>query len=270
MKKSILTVFILAFAFQIQAQDLISGGSNSWIFHTPDGGTAPYRLHIAPKVNDLWDWSKEFEITSLGTVKISNKLAIGKGDAEPEGTFEAKSSNNMRVIINKNNNSGISIIPNNSDSWFHVTHGLSNNLHFSHGVQPGDYKIMTIKSEPNGGKIGIGTVSPDEKLTVNGKIHAKEVRVDLNIAPDYVFQKYYTGKSTLKEDYTMPTLEQVASFTKVNHHLPNVPSAKQIQKEGLHLKEMTTILLQKVEELTLYTIEQEKRIKALEAQLSKK
>ncbi len=118
-----------------------------------------------------------------------------------------------------------------------------------------------------GGNVGIGTITPDEKLTVKGKIHAEEVRVDLNVPPDFVFQKYYTGKSSLKRDYKMLTLEEVEVFTKKNHHLPEIPSAKEIKKEGLNLKQMTTLLLQKVEELTLYTIEQEKRIKKLEQKL---
>jgi hypothetical protein len=117
------------------------------------------------------------------------------------------------------------------------------------------------------GNFGIGSSNPDEKLTVKGKIHAEEVRVDLNVPADYVFQKYYTGASLLKETYKMPTLEEVAAFTKKNHHLPEVPSAAQIQKEGLHLKQMTNLLLQKIEELTIYTIEQEKRINALESKL---
>lgn len=121
----------------------------------------------------------------------------------------------------------------------------------------------------NGGKVGIGTENPTEKLTVNGKILAEEVRIEADVAPDYVFQKYYTGTSTLKKEYVMPTLEEVEAFTKKYHHLPEVPSAKEIQKEGLHLKQITTLLLQKVEELTLYTIEQEKRIKQLEQQLAK-
>lgn len=117
------------------------------------------------------------------------------------------------------------------------------------------------------GNVGIGTVNPDSKLTVKGDIHCEEVLVDLEVPADYVFQKYYTGSSSLKEDYTMPTLEEIETFTKENHHLPNVPSAKKIQEGGLQLKEMTNLLLQKIEELTLYTIEQEKRIKALEAQV---
>lgn len=119
---------------------------------------------------------------------------------------------------------------------------------------------MTIKED----KVGIGSLNPDEALTVAGTVHAEEVRVDLAIPPDYVFEKYYNGLSTLKEDYKMLSLEEVEAFTRKNNHLPDVPSAKQIQEEGLHLKEMTSLLLQKIEELTIYTIEQEKRIQTLE------
>ncbi|MEW7279424.1 hypothetical protein ABW636_12590 [Aquimarina sp. 2201CG1-2-11] len=106
-------------------------------------------------------------------------------------------------------------------------------------------------------------------ITAKGRVHCEEVLVDLKIPADYVFEKYYEGTSKLKSSYTMPTLEEVEAFTKKNHHLPAMPSAAQIREEGLQLKEMTNLLLQKVEELTLYTIEQEKRIKSLEAQLGK-
>ena len=140
-------------------------------------------------------------------------------------------------------------------------------LGISNSVTSNPTRILSVNRT---GNVGIGTSIPDEKLTVNGSIHAKEVRVDLDIPADYVFEKYYTGVSTLKKDYVMPTLEEIASFTKENNHLPGVPSAKKIQEEGLHLKEMTNLLLQKIEELTLYTIEQEKRIKTLENNLKKK
>ncbi len=126
------------------------------------------------------------------------------------------------------------------------------------------------------GNVGIGTTNPDQKLIVKGIIHAQEVQVDLAgaIAPDYVFEKYYEGVSQLQADYTMPTLEEVAQFTKEYKHLPNIPSAQELEKNGMHLKEMTHLLLQKIEELTLYTIEQNKinkeqaqEIKELQSQL---
>lgn len=118
------------------------------------------------------------------------------------------------------------------------------------------------------GNVGIGSQNPDSKLTVKGKIHAEEVLVDLSVPADYVFEKYYNGKSDLKSDYTMPTLEEVASFTKKNNHLPAIPSAKEIKENGLKVGEMTNLLLQKIEELTLYTIEQQKAIKILKEEVN--
>lgn len=119
------------------------------------------------------------------------------------------------------------------------------------------------------GKVGIGSINPDEKLTVKGKIHAEEVKVDLLVPADYVFEKYYTGKSPLKSDYVMPTLAEIEKYTKENNHLPNVPSALEIKENGLQLGEMSNILLQKIEELTLYIIEQNKKIEALEMKIYK-
>ena len=141
------------------------------------------------------------------------------------------------------------------------------------GIQEGDAVIRTnsrirLLVESGSGNVGIGTSNPDSKLTVKGKIHCEEVKVDLSVPADYVFEKYYTGDSELNKDYVMPTLEEVEAYTKENHHLPEIPSAQEIKNNGLKLKEMTNLLLQKIEELTLYTIEQEKRIKALEAKLT--
>lgn len=115
------------------------------------------------------------------------------------------------------------------------------------------------------GKIGIGTKTPDELLTVKGKIHTQEVIVDLNgaVAPDYVFKNYYTGKSILKPDYQFLSLKEIENFIIENYHLPGLPSAKEIEKEGLSLKKMNLLLLEKIEELTLFAIEQQKEIEAL-------
>lgn len=161
----------------------------------------------------------------------------------------------------------ISLIATNSNPGF-----LNPRLDF--GVQNSNTNnyndISTKMSILGNGNVGIGTLNPDSRLTVKGKIHCEEVLVDLSIPPDYVFQKYYKGYSDLNPEYKMPTLGEVEAFTELNNHLPNVPSAKDIQENGLQLKEMTSILLQKIEELTLYAIEQEKRIKALETELGKK
>lgn len=119
-------------------------------------------------------------------------------------------------------------------------------------------------SERNG-KIGIGTKTPDELLTVKGVIHSQEVKVDLDgaVAPDYVFEKYYTGFSRYMPEYNLLSLEELEMFLKKNHHLPKVPSAEKMEEEGISLKKMNLLLLEKIEELTLYTIQQQKEINAL-------
>ena len=123
---------------------------------------------------------------------------------------------------------------------------------------------ITLVNILRNGNFGIGTANPGSKLTVKGTIHATEVKVTADVPADYVFEKYYLGQSSLKPDYTMLTLSEVQKFTEENHHLPNVPSAKEIKENGLHLGEMSNILLQKIEELTLYSIEQQKTIEKLE------
>jgi hypothetical protein len=105
------------------------------------------------------------------------------------------------------------------------------------------------------GQVGIGTMTPDARSTVKGQIHAQEVRVDLNVAgPDYVFDN----------GYKMRTLSEVESYISANKHLPEIPSARHMELNGIMLSEMNMKLLQKVEELTLYLIENEKRDKERE------
>lgn len=106
----------------------------------------------------------------------------------------------------------------------------------------------------SGGKVGIGTSSPDYALTVKGKTHAEEVRIDLAVpAPDYVF----------KNDYELLTLKEVQEFIDTYGHLPNIPSAIEMESQGVELGSMEMKLLEKIEELTLHLLAQRKRRAAL-------
>ena len=87
------------------------------------------------------------------------------------------------------------------------------------------------------------------KLAVNGKIRAKEIKVETGWA-DYVF----------KEDYDLPTLEEVEQHIKERGHLINIPSAEEVQENGIELGEMNKLLLEKIEELTLYTLQQQRQL----------
>lgn len=154
----------------------------------------------------------------------------------------------------KNNYFGFGISRDDLDYFSQANH----RFYTEYNGEPGTEKMVISGN----GNVGIGTQDPDEKLTVKGKIHTQEVKVDLlgAVTPDYVFEKYFNGKSSLNPDYKMPTLKEVEAFIELNNHLPNVPSSQDIQENGLHLKEMNLKLLEKIEELTLYTIEQQKEI----------
>lgn len=99
-----------------------------------------------------------------------------------------------------------------------------------------------------GGNVGIGTTNPQNKLDVNGTLHAKEVKIDMAGWADFVFEK----------DYQLPTLDEVEQHIHEKGHLPNIPNTKEVTENGLSLGENQKLLLQKIEELTLYSIEQNK------------
>ena len=107
------------------------------------------------------------------------------------------------------------------------------------------------------GRVGIGTTNPDEKLTVNGNIHAEKVIVS-GVSADFVFE----------DDYNLRPLNEVESFIDKNGHLPEIPSANEVETKGIELAEMNAKLLQKIEELTLYMIKQDKRIAELEKKIA--
>jgi len=124
-------------------------------------------------------------------------------------------------------------------------------------------QLITIKDQ----KMGIATKNPDQRLTVNGGIHAKEVIVDLNgaLAPDYVFTEF-NGQPTTNNYRRMP-LDQLKTYVQNNGHLPGVPSHEVLNRNGLDLKAFSLTLLEKIEELTLYLIQQQSQIESLEAAL---
>ncbi len=121
-------------------------------------------------------------------------------------------------------------------------------------------------SEPNNeekiitaNKISVGIPSSkipkDYIAAIGGGLIVEEVLIELKETwPDYVFKKAYD----------LPPLKEVENFILQNGHLENIPSAEEVDKNGIKLGEMNIKLLEKIEELTLYIIEQEKRIKKLE------
>jgi hypothetical protein len=103
-------------------------------------------------------------------------------------------------------------------------------------------------------------IATNGNASLQGKFEAKEIKVTLTPTADFVFEK----------NYNLPKLEEVEKHIKEKKHLPEIASAKEMEKEGVNVGEFQIKLLQKIEELTLYTIEQNKRIKELESKINKK
>jgi hypothetical protein len=126
------------------------------------------------------------------------------------------------------------------------------------------YTNAVERARINGaGQMMIGTTEPaaGHLLSVGGKIAAEEILVDLEGDwPDYVFES----------SYPLPSLAGLRSFIARHGHLPGIPSAATVKEEGIQLGEMQAALLEKIEELTLYILQQEERIQRLESALTSK
>ncbi|MEP0131358.1 MAG: hypothetical protein ABJJ25_13490 [Eudoraea sp.] len=103
-------------------------------------------------------------------------------------------------------------------------------------------------------------------ITTGGLSVGADILLNGNaVIPDYVFQKYFLESSDIKESYNFSSLEEIEAFVKKNHHLPGIKSAKEVQKDGFwNLSESNLQNLEKIEELFLHTINQEKKINELE------
>lgn len=106
--------------------------------------------------------------------------------------------------------------------------------------------------------VGIGTATLDAKLAVNGAIHSQSVKVDLTGWSDYVFEP----------DYKLLALQDVKNYIDQHHHLPEIPSEKEIITNGLDVGEISRIQMKKIEELTLYLIEKDNKEKNQDEQIN--
>ena len=124
-------------------------------------------------------------------------------------------------------------------------------------INNGGFRIASLESNGTGNDRTFSDSEIKEKvlfrLQSDGKIMAKEIEVLADLWPDYVFE----------DNYSLKSLKEVEEYIAKHKHLPGVPSAKKIEQDGLNLGDMDAMLLEKIEELTLYVIELEKELNAL-------
>ncbi|TSE10739.1 tail fiber protein [Aquimarina algiphila] len=210
-------------------------GGNGAEFWQNEGGDL--RLNINSTTNGLL-------IKENGSVGLGGAITINPNTPDKNYLLFKNNGTSLGII-----GSDGSISANNPNNFGMYVYG-NNDLEF----WTNSGKRLVIKGN---GNVGIGTTTPDSKLAVNGKIHAKEVKVDLTGWPDYVFEN----------DYELLSLQEVEYHIATKGHLPNIPSAVEVEKEGIQLGEMNAKLLQKIEELTLYMIAQNKKIEKLQQEV---
>jgi hypothetical protein len=225
-----------------------------------DYTTSDRQYFFGPEVYQMSDNTPLIETSGSpyfnGNAFFGSKVGIGT--TSPTAQLEVKGpyTGVSHVVINSTNTGGpeLQFAFNNAIKGFAWYVPSSDALGFGRG------NANTSMFVAASGNVGVGTMSPDEKLTVNGKIHAKEVIIDLSVpAPDYVFEKSYDLKS----------LDEVKRYIDENKHLPEVPSAKEMEKDGVKVGEMEMILLKNIEELTLYIIEQKNQLDELKTEVKK-
>ena len=206
---------------------------------------------------------------SLAQMTIVPSGNVGIGTTLPDFKLTVasniiQSNNNTHVLNLKGRNPVLSFVNENNLSYGYIK--MWSNAPFAPytnglviGANPGyplffssnNYGVtMTIADN---GNVGIGTTTPTYKLSVNGNIRTKEVVVETGWS-DYVFDK----------NYKLNSLDEVEKFIQKNKHLPNIPSAKEVEEKGLHVGDVQKRMMEKIEELTLYIIEANKKIEKLE------
>jgi hypothetical protein len=225
--------------------------------------------------NSAYSWiqshnSKPLYINELGNNTILNLGGgnVGIGTTTPDVKFTVNGNAKIKENLFITGASGGYTTGDNPILYFGVNSDFAKiSVPFADKMIFSSYHGYTFNTSNNGaapvpaltisviGNLGIGTILPDEKLTVKGKIHSQEVKVDMlgSLVPDYVFAK----------NYNLKTLKEVETFINKNNHLPEMSSANEVEKNGLLLAEMNMKLLQKIEELTLYAIDQEKKTEKL-------
>ena len=246
-----------------QRQNIVNPATGLIVYDTSNNALYVYDGTVWKVLSKGQLWTQSGSITYLNN---SNKVGIGT--SSPMGKLH---------IHDATHNTTLYITPGSTGNGDSVTISLSEDDNATYGMYwlyDGTTNSMKLFGKENtvikgphfiikrhNGYIAIGEHFADGyRLSVDGKIMCEEVRVNLSENwPDYVFNK----------NYKLMPVNELDGFIKTNGHLPNIPSSSKIKSAGLEVGEMQRLMMEKIEELSLYIINQQKQIEELKVQIEK-
>ncbi len=211
-----------------------------------------------------------------GFIDVSGSdFRIGTNTENNAGNFIVRVNQNESMIVDPTGRVGIHGLP---ESKFNIRSGDDASL-TSHGylmlgtvagtsvvidnneiiARGANGAVGNLVLQNDGGTVRIGNVAVPTgyKFGINGKMICEELKVKLASSgwPDYVFAN----------NYKLRSLAQLEKYIQQNKHLPNIPSATEVEKNGIELGDMQKKMMEKIEELTLYIIDLQKQVDKLKA-----
>jgi hypothetical protein len=196
-------------------------------------------------------------VTSGGSVGIGTDTPGGRLAVKGLGTGYFTPWNAYSVLDlddgGQNSNTGLRFLTGNSTVRGILIGKGTTAMHFQRVSTDGSSFLVTDLMINDEGDVGIGTINPQYKLSVNGTVGVKEIVVTNTGWSDHVF----------RPDYRLRPLSEISAYIQAHRHLPDIPSEAEVREKGVSVGDMQVRLLAKIEELTLHMIEQHKEIKAL-------
>ncbi|MCL6218464.1 tail fiber protein [Zunongwangia pacifica] len=288
-------ILILITCYNLNAQDYQINDGKFIANHSGTGwkkgldvlrdGSLIARFEIDPSntlmVGSMINTGLTLRTNATNRFHISSNGLVGIGTISPESNMHLIGSSGFKWEYSENSNQAKFLLGYGSSTanpalkfyrWtgtnatFYPAHiemsqtGGVGHLDFNVGSysELGSESLTTAMSIFQGGNIGIGTFTTgSHKLAVEGSIGAREIKVEASGWSDFVFEN----------DYNLRTLEEVEEHIVEKGHLPEIPNEAEVTENGINLGEMDAKLLQKIEELTLYLIEQNKQNQAQQAKI---
>lgn len=254
----------------IGASTILRFTTSANLFAFPDDRTSFFGNYRTGGGSNLIFGTASSGSGSVEKMRFSWAGHLGIGTDDPEGRLHIDMTNtadDRSIVINDDDDALIEMRKSGIARGFIQVSGIDMRIGTTADNNTGDFVVRTNGADrlwvhQNGNvSIGTETVANGFRVSILGKIMCEELQVKLlNTWPDYVF----------KNSYKLKSIYSLERFVKRNHHLPGIPTAKEMDEKGMGVGEMQRLQMEKIEELTLYIIQLKKEIDTLKKEINSK